>query len=145
MVAADEAVVGAANGQCAAFTPDRRCPFATVATSSDGAGGLLYALELSATSGDACLRGVTYFFDGRRLLTDTTRLPPHLAGGVVALRSDAAGQFTVGYAVSLPNSSCANNGSAGTDPYVYGWDGSGMVLRSGTAPIPPNVLVGAAS
>ncbi|HEX3424591.1 MAG TPA: hypothetical protein VHT30_00565 [Acidimicrobiales bacterium] len=143
VVAADEAAVAAANSQCAAFTPDRRCPFGPVVTSSDGAGGLLYAVALTAISGDACFRGVAYFFDGRRLATDSTRLPPNLPGGVVSLASAAAGQFTVGYGVSLPNSSCADNGSAGTDPYVYGWNGSTMVLRSGTPPTPPKLLVGA--
>jgi hypothetical protein len=40
------------------------------------------------------------------------------------------------------NTSCAQNGNAGTDTYVYAFNGHQMFRKSGTPPKPPKVIVG---
>ncbi len=112
---------------------------------SDGAGSVLYGILLIAQTGDECFRGVGYFFDGERLVTNTGQLPPDdLGGGVVSLATSGPSSFAVGYAVSPSvSTSCADNGSAGTDTYTYGWSDAEFVVLSGVLPNPPSVLVGA--
>ncbi len=146
VVAHDEAVVSATLGNCAAFRgPNGSCPFGPVVPTSDGSGNLLYGFS-SQTTGDDCFRGIAYFFDGERLLGNTSQLPPNSIGGVVAMHAAGPRRFAVGYGVSPSKlTSCAENGSAGTDTYVYGWNGSRMFLVSGTPPAPPKVIVGSAA
>jgi hypothetical protein len=57
--------------------------------------------------------------------------------------ADGPKRFAVGFAVS-PSSltSCAENGSAGTTTYVYGWNGSKMSVVPGSLPSRPKVIVG---
>ncbi len=145
MVAHDRSAVAARYANCAALRLSKTgCPFGPVATTSDGSGGLLYGILLTAQTGDDCYRGVAYFFDGERLLASTEGLPPYsVGGGVVALRASGPKRFAVGYGVS-PSSqtSCAQNGSAGTDTYRYSWNGSALSVVSGTLPSPPEVIVG---
>lgn len=141
VVAHDEAAVAAVYGNCSAFNPNG-CPFGPVVTTPDGSGNLLYAIS-AQTTGDDCFRHIAYFFDGERLLGNTSQLSPNSIGGVVAIQAEGPGRFAVGYGVSPSKStSCAENGSAGTDSYVYGWDGSHIFVVSGTPPTPPAVIVG---
>jgi hypothetical protein len=64
-IAADEAYVAGAYGNCAAFTPSpHHCSFAVAAT-PDRAGGRWYAVELRYQSGDDCYAGIVYFFEQR--------------------------------------------------------------------------------
>ncbi len=134
-VAHDEAVISAQYGQCRAFFVPNGCPFGSVAQTSDGSGGHLYGVLLTQSTGDACFRGIAYFFDGEKPVGSSQE-------NVVALQSDGPGRFAVGYAVSNPkvDPSCAGNGSAGTDTYVYGWNGSAVVKISGSPPPPPEVI-----
>jgi hypothetical protein len=68
---------------------------------------------------------------------------PHSLGGVVGLHSKGAKKFTVIYAVSKnANTSCAEAGNAGTDSYVYAYNGHQMFKKSGTPPKLPKVIVG---
>lgn len=144
VVAHDEAAVAAMYGNCSAFNPDG-CPFGPIVTTPDGSGNLLYAISIQ-TTGDDCFRHIAYFFDGERLLGNTSQLPPTSIGGVVAMQAAGPRRFAVGYGVSPSKlTSCAENGSAGKDTYVYGWNGSRMFLVSGTPPVPPEVIVGSAA
>jgi hypothetical protein len=60
-IAADEAFVAQAYGDCAAFTASpHHCSFAVAATNGRP-GGRLYAVELLYQSGDDCYRGIVYF------------------------------------------------------------------------------------
>jgi lysophospholipase L1-like esterase len=77
-------------------------------------------------------------------------------GGVLDVARNgvsAAGpqRFSIAYEISTPDGtgpdgtpfvSVAGIGNAGTDTYVYAWNGSTMTLVSGTAPSPPVVLGG---
>jgi len=142
-IAADEAFVARAYGDCAAFTPSpHHCSFAVAAT-GDRAGGRLYAVELRYQSGDDCYRGIVYFFDGTRFITRTRGLPPYSVGGVARVGADGAGRFAVVYLVDENQlTSCAAGGDAGTDSYVYRWTGHRMVRQSGVLPRLPEVIVG---
>ena len=146
VVAHDEAVISASHGDCKVFEPAGRCPFGSVASTPNGSGGSLYALRLTAVTGDDCDRGLVYFFDEERLLVSTSDLAPHSSAGVVRLSAHGPGRFAVGFAVS-PSSltSCASNGSAGTTTYVYGWNGLKIYVVSGRPPTPPKVIVGTAT
>jgi hypothetical protein len=144
-VAADEASVARAYGDCAAFTSSpHHCSFAVAAT-SDRAGGRLYAVELLYQSGDDCYRGIVYFFDGTRFITRTRDLRPYSVGGVARVGADGVGRFAVVYLVDKNQlTSCAAGGDAGTDPYVYRWTGHRMVRQSGVLPRLPEVILGTA-
>jgi len=143
VVAHDEAAVAAMYGDCGAFSPTRHCPFGAVATTTDGSGGLLYGILLTAQTGDDCERGIAFIFQVERLLGSTSDVPPYSGGGVVALKAAGPQRFAVGYGVSpSTNTSCAENGSAGTDTYVYAWNGSALHLVSGEKPPFPEVIVG---
>ena len=141
VLAHDEAAVSAIYHNCAAFNPNG-CPLSAAVT-RDGHGRLLYGIFLAAETGDACYRGIVYFFDGEKLIDNTSQLPPDSIGGVVALKASGPKTFTVGYGVSPSKlTTCAANGSAGTDSYVYGWNGARMVVVSGAPPALPEVIVG---
>jgi hypothetical protein len=144
VVVHDEAVISASHDDCKTFEPTGRCPFGVVVRTPNGSGESLYAFRLTAVTGDDCDRGLVYFFDEERWLVSTSRLAPHSSAGVVRLRADGPKRFAVGFAVS-PSSltSCAENGSAGTTTYVYGWNGSKMSVVSGSMPSRPKVIVGA--
>jgi hypothetical protein len=143
VVVHDEAVISASHDDCKAFEPTGRCPFGVVVRTPNGSGAWLYAFRLSAVTGDDCDRGLVYFFDKERLLVSTSHLAPHSSAGVVRLRADGPKRFAVGFAVSPSSStSCAENGSAGTTTYVYGWNGSKMSVVSGSLPSRPKVIVG---
>jgi len=138
----DEAFVDARWHHCAGFAVHGHCPF-QAATTSNGAGGHLVAVNLRWWSMDACERGLVYFFDGTKFLVTTHKLRPYSIGGVKAVRSDGIGKFAVVYFVSAnKNTSCAANGHAGTDTYTYRWTGSRMVWNSGRPPRLPKVIVG---
>jgi hypothetical protein len=143
VVAHDEALISASHDDCKAFEPTGRCPFGVVVRTPNGSGESLYAFRLTAVTGDDCDRGLVYFFDEKRLLVSTSHLAPHSSAGVVRLRADGPKRFAVGFAVS-PSSkaNCAENGSAGTTTYVYGWNGSKMSVVSGSLPSLPEVIVG---
>ena len=138
----DEGVVAARNNHCASFSASHRCPFAAAST-SDLSGGALIAIELRWFTMDACDRGVVYFFDGTKLIMTTRKLRPFSIGGVDKVRAAGGGKFSVVYFVSASkNVSCAANGNAGTDTYVYRWNGSRMARESGRLPRLPKVIVG---
>jgi hypothetical protein len=142
-IAADEASVASAYGNCAAFTPSpHHCSFAVAAT-PDRAGGRLYAVELRVQTGDDCERGIVYFFDGTRFAGRTRDLPPYSVGGVSRVRAGGTGRFAVVYLVNKTAfTSCAAGGDAGTDTYVYRWTGQRMVRQSGVLPRLPEVILG---
>lgn len=142
----DEAEVAGIFKDCKAFDPSG-CPF-TVASTSDGSGQRLYAVDLERYAGDSCANGVTYFFHGRMLLTNTALVSPRAgvalpgtAGGKPVLAADGTKHFMVRFEVNPSKLAlCAAYGSAGSDAYVYGFNGSEMVVLSGKAPRPPHVL-----
>jgi hypothetical protein len=142
-IVTDEAFVSTRYDNCAAFTPSpHHCTFA-VAASWNRSGGYLYGVELVQQTGDDCYRGIVYFFDGTRYLTNTRRLPPGSFGGVKAIHADGTARFSVSYWVDQnENTSCAEGGDGGTDTYVYLWTGTRMVRMSGQLPPPPKVILG---
>lgn len=141
VVAHDERLVAAMYDDCSAFSPTRSCPFGTVDVT---AAGSIYAIHLRAETGDDCERGIVYFFHVEQLLMATSELPPYSVGGVVSLHADGPEEFAVGYGVSpSATTSCAANGSAGTDAYIYRWTAGAFPGISGTGPRPPKVIVGA--
>jgi len=143
VVSHDERVISASHDDCKAFEPTGRCPFGVVVRTPNGSGRWLYAFRLTAVTGDDCDRGLVYFFDEEQLLGSTSHLAPHSSAGVVRLRADGPKRFAVGFAVSPSRStSCAENGSAGTTTYVYGWNGSKVSVVSGSLPPRPKVVVG---
>jgi len=128
---------------CRAFAPGG-CPFGATTWTSDGRGrGVLYAIYLRKTAGDSCGLGAVYFFNATRLITSTITLAPHaeVADALHAVSSPGPLKFEVRYAVNpSKNASCVQYGSAGTDTYVYGWNGHRMILASGRPPRPPKTL-----
>ena len=107
-------------------------------------GGSLIAIDLTQQTGDDCYRGRVFFFTKETFLTSTKNLKPDSVGGVKGVRADGTAKFAVVYWVSASaNTSCAQNGNAGTDTYVYGWNGHHMFKKSGTRPKLPKVIVGA--
>jgi hypothetical protein len=156
VVAHDESVVAMLNGYCAAFEPTGSCSgLFTVDSTPNGNGGTLYAVELGARTGDQCSRGSVYFFDGESLLPNASQLPPsdgQETDGGLAFVSKSAGisspgpdEIAVLFVVSKPDLptgavSCAADGNAGTDIYVYRENASAMQLVSGQPPAPPKVI-----
>ena len=156
VVAHDESVVATLNGNCAAFEPKGSCTgLFTVASTSNGNGGTLSAVELRATTGDECSRGSVYFFDGESLLPNASQLPPshgRETDGGLAFISESPGvsspgpdEIAVPFVVSNPNLpgggvTCAGDGNAGTDTYVFREGASAMQLVSGQPPPPPKVI-----
>ena len=142
-IAHDKAFVSRRHDNCAAFRPSpAHCPF-KVATTPNGKHGHLIAVDITQQTGDDCYRGRVFFFTGRQFLASTRRLPPRSFGGVKGVRAAGIARFKVIYRVSASaGTSCAMNGNAGTDPYVYAWNGQHMVKESGTPPAPPKVIVG---
>lgn len=147
----DQSVVAAYYGNCSAFSPSG-CQLTTVVT-PDGAGGRLYAVLLHQQFGDGTGRAAVFFFRGTVVLTGTPDLPPRTPSGQgpglgyvtdvsgVGVRADGTGRFAVTYVVtSGPNECNACVGNDGTDTYVYGWNGTTMVLVSGQPPKPPAVI-----
>jgi hypothetical protein len=138
----DQGVVNHLLGNCRAFA--LHCPFGATAWTWDGLGrGVLYAIDLRKTAGDSCGLGVVYFFEGKRLITSTGKLAPHAAVAYTlhAVSSPGLLKFAVQYAVNPSKTAfCVQYGSAGTDTYVYGWNGHEMILASGRPPRPPKVL-----
>ena len=142
-IAHDKAVVAAKYHNCSALhLSPQHCPF-KVATTSNGHGGSLIGIDLTQQSGDDCDRGRAFFFSKETLLASTKALQPHSVGGVEGLHADGTAQIAIVYGVSASAStSCAENGNAGTDTYVYAWNGHHMIKKSGTPPKLPKVIVG---
>jgi hypothetical protein len=141
VIAHDEAIINRKRSYCAGFEPaSKGCPFAVTST-PDGAGGRVYAIALLATAGDSCAGSIVYFFDGERLITDTTALPPSTAPPMARLSSPATGRIGVVWRVNpAVNAPCYQYGSAGTDTYLYGWNGTTMTLLSGNPPPSPKTF-----
>jgi hypothetical protein len=124
------------------------------AETTDGAGGTLYAIEVTDQYQDGYGRGAVFFFRGESLLAGTGGLPPgtsvqHGSGLDWVLDPEAGsgisapspGHFAVTYVVSSAANLCnACDGDAGTDTYTYRWNGSALVLGTGTPPAPPAVI-----
>jgi hypothetical protein len=142
-IAHDKSVVAARYHNCAALhLSPQHCPF-KVATTSNGHGGSLIAIDLTQQTGDDCDRGRVFFFSKETFLTSTRALQPESRGGVEGLHAHGTAQIAVVYGVSSSASvSCAEGGNAGTDTYVYAWNGHHMVKKSGTPPKLPKVIVG---
>lgn len=142
-IAHDKAVVARKYHGCRSLhLSPPHCPF-RVATTADGRGGTLIAVDLTQQTMDDCDRGRVFFFDGRTLLVSTRGLAPHSVGGVKSVSAHGARAFAVAYWVNRSRStSCAQSGNGGTDTYVYGWNGSHMIRKSGSPPAPPKVIVG---
>jgi hypothetical protein len=129
------------------------CQFETAST-TDGSGGTLYAVEVANQNQDGYGRGAVFFFHGDTLLPGTGNLAPQTtveqgAGldwvvgpeAAPAVSAPSAGHFAVTYIVSSgPNMCNACDGDAGTDTYTYDWNGSAMTVASGNAPAPPAVI-----
>ncbi len=142
-IAHDKAFVADRYHGCASLhLSPRHCPF-KVATTSNGHGGKLIAIDLTQQTGDDCNRGRVFFFTKEHFLASTRKLRPHSLGGVVGMHAHGAAKFAVIYGVSANTStSCADAGNAGTDSYVYAYNGHRMVKKSGTPPKLPKVIVG---
>lgn len=142
-IAHDKAAIARRYHNCSALhLSPPHCPF-KVATTANGKGGDLIAVDLTQQTGDDCYRGRVFFFDNESYLTSTRRLAPRSFGGVKGVRADGPARFAVTYWVSASaTTSCAMNGNAGTDGYVYGWNGTHMFKKSGRPPKPPKVIVG---
>jgi len=142
-IAHDKAFVAARYHHCKSLhLSPPHCPF-KIATTSNGHGGSLIAIDLTQQTGDDCNRGRVFFFNKEHFLASTRKLRPHSLGGVVGLHAKGAKKFTVTYAVSkTANTSCAEAGNAGTDSYVYAYNGHQMFKKSGTPPKLPKVIVG---
>jgi hypothetical protein len=166
--AKDKSYVATKLDDCYPFTPDHRCgPWELqVAYASDGSTGTLYAVTALQTTGDSCYRSSVWFFDNATPIPlSSDLLPPDVVAttdpdGVDPEAPDlsntvsfvdgtaaAAGraEFAIPYAVSLPVMpgsmvSCADVGHAGTDTYVYRWNGRTMTYVSGEPPTPPLVI-----
>ena len=138
----DKAYVAKQYNGCAGFALHGKCPFA-VASTGNGVGGDLIAVELRWYTMDACNRGLVYLFDGTTFAETTHRLAPFSVGGVDVVHGHGARTFAVTYWVSKSKfTSCAANGNGGTDVYTYRWNGTKFVKTSGTLPRPPKVIVG---
>jgi hypothetical protein len=152
---------------CYSFTPDHTCPPGQfqVSYTSDGSTGTLYAVTALQTTGDSCSRASVWFFDDATPIALVSDLPPmnavettdpdrNVPGasdlsntlsfvlGTVSAMGTA--EFAVPYAVSAPVTpggvSCADVGHAGTDTYVYRWNGTTMTYVSGAPPASPLVI-----
>ncbi len=138
----DKAYVSAKYHGCAGFADHGKCPFA-VASTPNGSGGNLIAVELRWYTMDACNRGLVYLFDSTKFIETTHSLRPFSIGGVDVVHGHGTASFAVTYWVSKNKlTSCAANGDAGTDVYTYSWNGKTFHRTSGTLPKPPKVIVG---
>ena len=139
----DKAIVAARYHNCAALhLSPQHCPF-KVATTSNRHGGSLIAIDLTQQTGDDCFRGRAFFFSKETFLASTKALQPDSVGGVEGLRAHGTAQIAIVYGVSASAStSCAENGNAGTDTYVYAWNGHHMIKKTGAPPKLPKVIVG---
>ena len=147
-VPADEATLSALYKGCAGT-----CAYQTAST-PDGTGGTLYAIEVNQQYGDGNGRGAVFFFHGETLLPGTGSLAPGTSvengdglewvldpGAGPGISAPSSGHFAVTYIVSsAPNLCNACDGNDGTDTFTYGWNGSAMVVESGTTPTPPAVI-----
>jgi hypothetical protein len=134
----DEETVNRLHNRCQGFEPAAvGCPFA-VAHTSDGQGGTLYAIALTATAGDSCAGSVVYFFDGETLITDTTQLPPGGTPSEAGITSPDTGKFMIKWRVNpSANVPCYKFGTGGADSYLYAWNGDTVVLVAGKPPRSP--------
>lgn len=144
----DEDVAAGYYGGCSSFEPSGQgCRMSVVSTPA-GARGTLYAVVLRQQSGDGTGRGAVLFFHGTTLITGTSALAPGKRalhgpglGWVQSVGSPAEGRLSVRYAVSSASGVCtACVGDAGTDTYVYGWNGTSMTVVSGSPPPRPKVI-----
>lgn len=139
----DERAIDGLWHDCRAFSPGG-CTFGNAAWTPSASGpGVLYAIDLRRTAGDACGLGEVYFFDGERLIAGTAMLEPHAAvtDRSPAVSSAGPRSFIVRYAVNRSaRAPCAAWGDAGVDGYLYRWDGRRMVAIAGDPPRPPRAL-----
>ena len=147
-LAADEAALSTLYNGCAGA-----CTYETAST-TDGAGGTLYAVEVDQQYGDSYGRGAVFFFHGETLLPGTGALAPGTSvekgqgldwvldpGAGPALSVPSSGRFAVTFVVSSAADMCnACDGNDGTDTFTYGWNGTALVVDSGTVPTPPAVI-----
>jgi hypothetical protein len=138
-VAHDQGVVSAVMHRCRYFSLSG-CFFGRAAVSGDGRGRRLYAIDLAQSAG-SCGAGIVWFFDGERLIGRTGRLPPYAQASALGVKAAGPRRFKVYYLVNRSGrTDCAHWGNGGTDPYVYRWNGSRMVLVSGKPPRRPKML-----
>jgi hypothetical protein len=144
----DEAALSALYDGCAGT-----CAYETAST-PDGAGGSLYAIEVEQQFGDGYGRGAVFFFHGETLLPGTGSLEPGTSvekgqgldwvldpGAGPGISVPSSGHFTVTFVVSsAPNLCNACDGNDGTTTFTYGWNGTDMVVDAGTPPTPPAVI-----
>jgi hypothetical protein len=147
-VAGDEAALSTLYDGCAGT-----CAYETAST-PDGAGGTLYSIEVEQQYGDGYGRGAVFFFHGETLLAGTGSLAPDTSvekgqgldwvldpGAGPGLSVPSSGHFAVTFVVSsAPNLCNACDGNDGTDTFTYGWNGTAMVVDSGTPPAAPAVI-----
>jgi hypothetical protein len=147
-LAADESALSTLYEGCAGT-----CAYETAST-PDGAGGILYAIEVEQQYGDGYGRGAVFFFHGETLLPGTGALAPGTSvekgegldwvldpGAGPGISVPSSGHFAVTFVVSsAPNLCNACDGNDGTTTYTYGWNGTALVVDSGTAPTPPAVV-----
>lgn len=147
-VPADESTLSTLYNGCAGT-----CGYQTAST-PDGAGGILYAIEVDQQYGDGYGRGAVFFFHGETLLPGTGALAPGTSveggrgldwvldpGAGPAISVPSSGHFAVTFVVSSgPNMCNACDGNDGTTTFTYDWNGSAMVVDSGTLPAPPAVV-----
>jgi hypothetical protein len=147
-VADNEAALSALYGGCGGT-----CRYEVVST-TDGAGGTLYGIEVVQQFGEGYGRGAVFFFHGTSLLAGTGALAPATSvehgsgldwvldpGAGPGISVPSPGRFAVTYVVSSAPGLCnACDGNDGTDTFVYRWDRSALVLQSGTEPTPPAVI-----
>jgi hypothetical protein len=147
-IPADEATLSALYNGCAGT-----CAYETAST-PDGAGGTLYAIEVEQQFADGYGRGAVFFFHGETVLPGTGALEPGTSvenaqgldwvldpGAGPGISVPSSGHFAVTFVVSSAANMCnACDGNDGTTTFTYGWNGTAMVVDSGTPPTPPAVV-----
>ena len=159
-IATDEAYVTQQLDNCVAWTASNSCQGLFSATQTAVGSTVVYTIFASQTGGGSCGRGTVWFFDG----TTPVALAANLAPGEVLTvngvdqnevtmlaappTTPATGEFSLSYLVSSPEqpgatyTDCADIGDAGTDTYVYQWNGTSIVYQSGNPPTPPDFIGG---